>query len=177
MKPQRRVARWAAFSLVGGIGVAVQAALLWLLGGVGGLGYLWATALAVEGAVLHNFFWHERWTWAERTRRDPSGWVGRLARFNLTIGLVSIAGNLAVMTILVGGLRLHYLAANLIAIAACSVMNFIASDRLVFRLSVLALCTVAARAEAAELKPETVAAWDSYMRLTESRIESRWPAR
>ncbi len=31
--------------------------------------YLVATALAVEMAVLHNFFWHRRWTWADR--RDP----------------------------------------------------------------------------------------------------------
>ena len=28
-----------------------------------GFNYLVATALAVEGAVVHNFLWHERFTW------------------------------------------------------------------------------------------------------------------
>jgi putative flippase GtrA len=166
------IARWGAFNVVGVLGFAVQALLLWLLGGVGGLDYLLATALAVEGAVLHNFFWHERWTWAERTGRDRAGRLRRLARFNLTTGVVSMAGNLAMMAALVGVWRLHYLAANVIAIAACSALNFMASDRLVFRLSVLALCSAATRAEAAELQPATVAAWDTYVRLTESRIET-----
>ena len=89
--------------MVGVLGLGVQAALLWLLMAVGGFNYLLATALAVEGAILHNFFWHERWTWSDRTRPDPSGWMGRLARFNLTTGAVSIAGNLAAMAALVGG--------------------------------------------------------------------------
>jgi putative flippase GtrA len=37
------------------------------------------------------------------------------------------------MELLVGRLEIHYLVANLIAIASCSVLNFVASDRLVFR--------------------------------------------
>jgi putative flippase GtrA len=172
MTHYRTMTRVGAFNAVGVLGLGVQAALLWLLMAVGGFNYLLATALAVEGAILHNFFWHERWTWSDRTRPNPSGWMGRLARFNLTTGAVSIAGNLAAMAALVGGLRLHYLAATLIAVAACSVLNFMATDRLVFRLSILALCATATRAEAAELQPATVAAWDTYVRLTESRIET-----
>ena len=171
MTHYRTMTRLGAFNVVGVLGLGVQAALLWLLMAVGGFNYLLATALAVEGAILHNFFWHERWTWSDRTRPNPSGWMGRLARFNLTTGALSIAGNLAAMAALVGGLRLHYLAATLIAVAACSLLNFMATDRLVFRLSVLALCAAAARVEAAELKPEAVAAWDKYVRLTENRIE------
>src|SRR4029450_6177337 len=82
-----------------------------------------------------------------------------------------IGGNLAAMAALVGGLRLHYLAATLIAVAACSLLNFMATDRLVSRLAVLALCATATRAEAAELQPVTGVAWDKYVRLTENRIE------
>ena len=37
------------------------------------------------------------------------------------------------MGLLVQELHLHYVPANLISIACCSVLNFVASDRLVFR--------------------------------------------
>jgi len=59
--------RFVRFNVVGAMGIAVQLAALTLL--VSGLGvhYLPATALAIELSVLHNFFWHERWTWGDRT--------------------------------------------------------------------------------------------------------------
>jgi putative flippase GtrA len=95
--------------------------------------YLPATALAVQAAVLHNFVWHERWTWGDRTANHDSSRLARLLRFNLTIGALSIGENLLFMGFLVGRFEFHYLSANLIAIACCSVLNFVASDRLVFR--------------------------------------------
>jgi putative flippase GtrA len=48
------------FYTVGAAGVVVQLAALALLKSGFGLGVLPATAIAVEMAVLHNFFWHER---------------------------------------------------------------------------------------------------------------------
>src|SRR5688572_4062617 len=132
MKPQRRVARWGAFSMVGGIGVAVQAALLWLLGGVGGLGHLWATALAVEAAVLHNFFWHERWTWADRPAGGRARLI-RLARFHALNGLVSLVGNLLLMRLFVGTFGIPAIPANLLAVLMCAAVNYFGSDRVVFR--------------------------------------------
>ncbi len=100
-----------------------------------GLHYMLATALAVEIAVLHNFCWHERWTWVERTRQSPG--VGlvlrRLVGFNLTTGLVSIVSNLVLMRLLVGSFHLHYLVANVVAIATCSLANFLFSELFVFK--------------------------------------------
>ena len=93
--------------------------------------YLWATALAVEAAVLHNFLWHERWTW--RGRIPKQGVWLRLARFNLTTGMMSIVSNLVLMRLLVGQLHMQYLAANLLAIAATSIANFLLSEWFVFR--------------------------------------------
>ena len=58
--------RWLKFNSVGAIGIGVQLSVLTLLAGHLGLNYLLATALAVETAVLHNFVWHEKWTWADR---------------------------------------------------------------------------------------------------------------
>jgi len=124
------VIRWLKFNAVGAIGIVVQLAALKLLKDGAHLHYLWATGLAVEAAVLHNFVWHERWTWKDR----GSGSVAiRLGGFHLTNGLVSILTNLVVMRLLVGRYHLPLMASNLAAIAAGSLVNFFLSDLLVFR--------------------------------------------
>jgi putative flippase GtrA len=93
---------------------------------------LLATGLAVEIAVIHNFLWHERFTWADRPAARPVQSFIRLAKFNAGNGLVSIAGNLLLMRLLVGELKFNYVAANLVAIALCSLVNFVLGDRFVF---------------------------------------------
>ena len=120
------------FNLVGGVGITVQLLMLWLLTTCG-LGYMLATALAVESAVLHNFVWHEQFTWVDRRNGRLLQTAARLLRFNLSTGTVSIIGNLLLMRLLVGQAHVRPILANMIAIAACSVLNFIVSDRWVFR--------------------------------------------
>jgi putative flippase GtrA len=124
---------WMKFNAVGLLGIGVQLVVLTALKSGAGFNYLAATVIAVEAAVLHNFFWHEHWTWIERTRSASGGLPDRLARFHVTNGLISIAGNLTLMWVLVSRLHLHYFLANIMAIATCSILNFLASDRLVFR--------------------------------------------
>ena len=122
--------RWLVFNAVGLIGFAVQLGVLGLLLHAG-MHYLPATALAVEAAVLHNFAWHERWTWRDRPSSGADR-AGRLWRFHLLNGLVSLGGNLAIMRVLVGMLHVPALPANLVAVLACAVANYVAGDRLVF---------------------------------------------
>jgi putative flippase GtrA len=178
--------RWCKFNLVGAIGILVQFAVLFFLKSVMQCNYLVAAGLAVEAAVVHNFVWHERYTWAERVantsgaearhhlttllaaqkiegetpcrpcgtralfslfpaltcraitfRRFAAGvWYGasfgRFLRFNLSTGVVSILGNLAMMRVMVGVGQVNYLWANGIAIAFCSLANFLVSDAWVF---------------------------------------------
>ena len=131
----RLFGRVAKFHAVGLVGAGVQLVALAFFKSVAGLNYLPATALAVEVAVLHNFCWHERWTWVERTRRAPGLGLllARLLRFNLTTGLVSIASNLILMRVFVGTFHLHYLPANVLTIATTSLANFLLSELFVFR--------------------------------------------
>ena len=129
MSARRAGVRWLKFNAVGAGGIAVQLAMLALLKSALHLDYLTATALAVEAAVVHNYFWHERFTWADRT--SGSSWA-RFAKFNLTTGLFSIVGNVLVMKVLVSGARLNYFVANILTIATCSIANFLVSDRFVF---------------------------------------------
>jgi putative flippase GtrA len=124
---------WLKFNTVGVIGIPVQLSTLALLKTGLGWNYLVATAVAVETAVLHNFIWHERWTWSDRTKASPSGVFARFMRFHISNGLITIVGNLFVMWLLVSRLHVGYIAANVFAMAACALANFWASDRLVFQ--------------------------------------------
>lgn len=124
--------RWWKFNAVGALGIAVQMAALALLVHGAGLHYLIATPLAVEAAVLHNFFWHRRWTWADRRPARARDLGGALLRFHVGNGLVSIFGNILCMRLLVGTLSLEPVFANLISIVLCSVINFLLADRFVF---------------------------------------------
>lgn len=126
---ERTLRRWLMFSAVGLVGAGVQTAVLVSLVRGAGLNYLVATVLAVEAAVIHNFVWHLRWTWADRSKPSP---LTALWRFNLSTGAVSILGNLVVMRALVGGFGLGILSATLTTLAICSVLNFVISDRCVF---------------------------------------------
>jgi putative flippase GtrA len=133
--------RWCRFNFVGGIGIGVQFAALFLLKGVLHVNYLAATALAVEAAVLHNFVWHGRFTWADRNKhsraenRGKQRQLARLLRFHLSNGVVSILGNVTLMKVLVGQAHMNYLVANAIAISVCSLANFAVSENWVFERS------------------------------------------
>lgn len=121
--------RWLRFNAVGLAGIVVQLAMLKFLRDTAGLHYLMATALAVEIAVLHNFFWHWKWTWGERAAP-----AHRLIHFQCTTGFVSIVGNLIGMRALAGAVGLPLVAANLLTIACVYLFNFLVADRYVFRL-------------------------------------------
>jgi putative flippase GtrA len=125
--------RWMKFNAVGGIGIAVQVAALWIFRSWFRLEYLLATGLAVEIAVIHNFFWHERFTWADRPAARPVQSLVRLAKFNASNGAVYIVGNVLLTRVLVGEIGLNYVASNLFAITVCSLVNFVMGDRIVFQ--------------------------------------------
>jgi putative flippase GtrA len=134
--PLAQSLRWAKFSLIGCIGMGVQLAALAALTALK-VNYLLATGLAVESAVVHNFFWHQGLTWGDRalpasreTRRTKA--IKRLLRFVFSNGGISLTGNLLLMRVLVGSAGAPALLASLVSIAICSGGNFLASDRWVF---------------------------------------------
>ena len=122
--------RFVRFNGVGAIGFAVQ---LGVLAGLlrAGMPYLPATAVAVELSVLNNFLWHERWTWRDRPASGRARLV-RLARFHLLNGLVSLGGNLLIVSALVGEAGLNPILANVIAVLGCGILNIFGADQIVF---------------------------------------------
>lgn len=128
------IRRWIKFNFVGAMGICVQLVAVYLLGSILALNSFCATALAAELAVLHNFLWHQRFTW--RDRRDATRRVvyRRLLVFNATTGAMSIGSNLLVVSLLMREFHAPLLLANLCAVGACSVANFVTSNVVIFRI-------------------------------------------
>ncbi len=189
-----RLGTGGRFVLVGFGGFLVQAAALEALTRGAGLDYRAAALLAVEAAVLHNFVWHDRWTWA--SVGSSRGRLERALRFHASTAVVSIGGNVALMALFVGGFGWPVALANLLATLALAAANYRAADGWVFapttqtaehqraparlpqawrrigRPLALTAGALALSASQAMASPDdrTVAAWDRYVRSTEQRI-------
>ena len=122
--------QFVRFNVVGMLGAAVQLTmLLWFTRGLG-IRYVGATVGAVEIALLHNFCWHEMWTWKELPWQ---GWQARLLRFQMGNGVTSLASNAGLTFAFHEYVRLPVLAANVAAIAITALLNFGLARFWVFR--------------------------------------------
>jgi len=121
--------RFARFTLAGTAGFVVQIATVAVLTSLLNVNYLIATLVAVEAAILLNFVWHQRWTF-----RDRSGsWLPRLIQFHALNAMTSIVGSVFLAALFVEGIGVHPVIANIMSVAALSLVNFAGADRLVFR--------------------------------------------
>jgi archaetidylinositol phosphate synthase len=90
-----------------------------------------ATAIGVELAVLHNFLWHERLTWADRLTGAPAR-IRRFVAYQLATGSTSLAGNVLVVSIAVHAFGMDATIASVLAVVAMSLANYAIADRWVF---------------------------------------------
>jgi dolichol-phosphate mannosyltransferase len=121
------------FYTIGAIGMVVQLAVISVLVGIFKMHYLLATFLGVEAAIIQNYIWHEKWTWADRASVTKKEALTRLMKFNLTTGAFSLIGNLLLMKLFVGFLHFHYFIAQIITIGTCAILNFLISHHFVFK--------------------------------------------
>ena len=128
----RLLARLGKFNLVGMLGAALQLLLLYLLTKCFHMSAVAATPVAVEIVVLHNWAWHERFTWLDRQRKGIRQRIARLWRFHAGNGLTSLAGNTVLAYCLVERLRVSVLPSAMRAIVICSLINFFIADRWVY---------------------------------------------
>jgi putative flippase GtrA len=171
--------RLGAFFVVGAGGFVLQLAIVAVMTWI----FEWpssaATALGVEAAVLHNFFWHQRWTWNDRPAAAPAR-RRRLLRFHLTTGATSVAGNVVLVLIAVRSLGVDAVTANVVAVGAMSLVNYLVADRYVFvpmrmaagvtAVIAMALIGIPRSAHAAELTAPTLAAWNAHVAATEAAL-------
>ncbi len=124
--------RYAKFCLVGGSGVIVDMAVIWLLASPSVLGWNLTVSkvVAAEAALFNNFAWNEVWTFREFAAAQV-GWHKRLARF-LKFNLVCTAGiglSVILLNAQVYGLGWNAYLANFISIVLVSGWNFLLNLR------------------------------------------------
>ena len=133
--------RFGRFGLVGLMGALLQLLLISLLTEYFGFGSITATPIAVEITIFHNFIWHERFTWSERSPKSFRQIAVRLWRFHATNGLISLSVNTILMYCLVRRLNAPVVPTAIGAIILCSLANFLLADRWVYVLGAIHRCT------------------------------------
>jgi dolichol-phosphate mannosyltransferase len=120
------VQRFLRFGLVGGSGVVVNMGVLYLLTTVGGIHPIVAAILGTEAAIVSNFVLNDHWTF--RDALPAATCHARFLRYNVFAlgGMLLSVTTLATLTY---GFGLHYLLANLAAIGAATLWNYIANAR------------------------------------------------
>lgn len=121
-------ARFAVFALVGGLCLAANTVLLWLLTSGLGIHYLLSTVIAFCTITPLGFVLNKVMTF--RTRREYA--PIELPRYVAAMAF-SFGANLALMYLLVSVLGLWYIAASLAVAAILLAFNFVTSDRWSFR--------------------------------------------
>lgn len=164
--------RFGRFVVTGAGGFVIQIAAVAILLELN-VHYLMATAIAVEAAIIANFFGHQIFTWHDRPARGTAV-LERLLRYNALASLTSLFGSLLLSAYFVEGTGLHPIIANVLGVAALSAINFIGTDRLVFKAGVvLAMLAFAGPAQAgdgdATLLPKTIREFNDYAARVEAR--------
>ena len=121
------VLRLGKFLVVGSTGVVINNALLYTLYQSLRLPLILASILAVALSIINNFVWNDHWTF-----HGPHSLACSPLRRFIRFGLVSFVGlvlTTSTLWALVTYLQLHFLVANLIAIAAGTASNFLLNSR------------------------------------------------
>lgn len=132
------IKRFVRFGLVGLSGVFVDMAIFYLLHDPAALGLplTRSKVIAAEIAIVNNFLWNDFWTFRDISSQQR-GWSKRIKRF-IKFNLVCLLGlvlNVAIVNILVNYFNIHYLIANLIAIAIVTIWNFWINLKLSWRVT------------------------------------------
>lgn len=121
------IRRWGLFNLVGLGGFALQLGAIALLTRTYGWSVPAASALGVEIAFLHNLLAHTRWTWRDYPLRSGREWLIRWWRYQLA-KTASLAANVGMTTLLVGVAHQPAEIANVLAVLACALPNFLIAE-------------------------------------------------
>lgn len=138
--------RYVKFGLVGASGTVVNLAVLYVahehlfraIEPEGSKPYA-SLALAIAVATVNNFTWNRLWTWSDRVQTleqeagpGPVGLRLLATEFGQYIMASAFGSGLQYVLTLLLSSSMDYRVANIIAILAASVSNFLANDRWTF---------------------------------------------
>ncbi len=116
--------QFVVFSLIGLLNTAVHYCVFLLLFRAFGMPMLFASAIGYASGMANSYFMNRRWTF--RVVAPPS--TGEFLRFAL-VNLASLAVNLVVLEFLVGVGQLAPELAQVAAIAASLIVNFVGNKK------------------------------------------------
>lgn len=129
--------RFIKFGAVGASGTVVNVAVLfvtqeYLLRHIADFGARlnYSIALAITCATISNFYWNRRLTWRDRKHQVHRSVLFLFAKYVMAAALAIVVQSLLTKWL---SSHLHYIVANLVAIALASVCSFFANDRMTFR--------------------------------------------
>ncbi len=125
----RRIVRYA---LVGGIGIPVNDAALFIFSHLGVSPYPLAFALAFEVSTTVNFVLNQTFTYGEQKHLKGWEWPKRALRAQIT-SLTAFGFALSIALLLFYGLHVSRYVANPIGIVGAFLLNFKIANRFVFR--------------------------------------------
>ena len=114
------------FSVVGTSGVFVNMGLLLILTRLFGIALEYASLIAIEISIISNFVLNNIWTFRKRTVKIPL--LKRFARFHIVAFSAGVV-NYIILLSLHYGLGLTDVIANLIGIAAATIVNYVLNSR------------------------------------------------
>jgi len=122
----RRFTRQLRFGLVGISGIIVNSIILWVLVHGFRIAVPLASMIATEAAIGTNFLLNDRWTFAANAARHSLG--QRFLRYN-GVALGGMAITAAILTLLTHYAQLNLLIANVLAVGAATVWNYVVNSR------------------------------------------------
>jgi dolichol-phosphate mannosyltransferase len=120
--------RMLAFALIGVSGLVPNQLALWFLAGVAGVHYLPAAVAANVIAVGWNFALTDTLLYRNRRHRSLAG---RITRF-FVLGNLDLLLRIPLLAVLVDGLHMGVLAANLVTLLASFVVRFLILDKVIY---------------------------------------------
>jgi dolichol-phosphate mannosyltransferase len=123
MNESKEFLRILKFGFVGFLGILVNMGILYILTEIFGIYYLISGIFAVELSILHNFLWHNFWTFKDR----ENNFINSLIKYNLSC-LISLVINVLVLYVLTQYFGIYYLISNFIGIVCGFLTNFLLSN-------------------------------------------------
>jgi dolichol-phosphate mannosyltransferase len=130
------VGRFLRFAAVGLSGLVVDMGALYLLFDVLGMGLTRSAILAAELAIINNFVWNDRWTFADLSQKQRSKrmTIKRFLKFNV-ICVMGLILKVLLLNFFFNGLHLSPYVANFLAIAVVTFWNFWINLKLSWRVT------------------------------------------
>jgi dolichol-phosphate mannosyltransferase len=112
---------------VGGLGVVVNAGMLYVLTEIGRIDYRVSSIFAIESAIIHNFILNYLWTFRERRTSEAKAVLFMFVKFNLSSSLTAMVVNWGTLVVLTEFMGIYYLTSNVAGIVLGTCANFLMS--------------------------------------------------